>query len=84
MPAVECGSAPGDDQGAGAVRALGRPGYASVGVGWLWFVDPEHRTLEAHENDAGTWRPLGRWQDEGQVEAPPFAAAGWALVALWG
>ena len=58
--------------------------YASVGVGWLWFVDPEARTLEVYQNDAELWRPVGRWQGEGQVTAPPFEAAGWSLVGLWG
>ncbi|RYZ61564.1 MAG: Uma2 family endonuclease, partial [Proteobacteria bacterium] len=41
--------------------------YASVGVAHLWFVDPEARTLEVHENDGGAWRPAGRGQGESDV-----------------
>jgi Uma2 family endonuclease len=58
--------------------------YASVGVAHLWFVDPEAKTLEVYVNDAGAWRPAGRWQGEGDVVAPPFEAAGWPLALLWG
>ena len=58
--------------------------YASVGVESLWFVDPEAKTLEAYQNDAGQWRPVGRWQGEGEMAAPPFEATPWPLTALWG
>lgn len=48
------------------------------------IADPETRTLEAHANDGGAWRPAGRWQGEGEVVAPPFATVGWPLASLWG
>jgi Uma2 family endonuclease len=58
--------------------------YASVGVTWLWVVDPEARTLEVFRNDAGAWRPEGRWQGEAEVKAAPFEALTWPLGSLWG
>lgn len=58
--------------------------YASVGVSWMWVIDPEARTLEAFRNDGGAWRPEGRWQGEGNVSAQPFDACPWPLASLWG
>jgi len=58
--------------------------YASVGIGWLWFVDPEGQTLEVYRNDAGAWRPAGSWQGSVDVAAPPFEALSWPLGSLWG
>jgi Uma2 family endonuclease len=58
--------------------------YASVGVGWLWFVDPEAKTLEIYRNDAGAWRPAGTWQGVAEVTTPPFDALPWSLTSLWG
>lgn len=58
--------------------------YAAVGVSWMWFVDPDARTLEAYQNDAGVWRPEGRWQGEAEVKAQPFDALPWLLSQLWG
>ena len=49
--------------------------YGRVGVPHAWLVDPEARTLEAYENDAGTFRPLGRWQGAARVRVAPFDAA---------
>jgi Uma2 family endonuclease len=58
--------------------------YAAVGVSWLWFADPEARTLEVYANDAGAWRSVGpAWQVSGAVAAPPFEGCRWPLEQLW-
>jgi Uma2 family endonuclease len=58
--------------------------YAAAGVDWLWFVDPEARTLEAYKRDGTAWRPIGTWRGDADVAAPPFDAVTWPLAALWG
>jgi Uma2 family endonuclease len=58
--------------------------YQECGVGWLWLVDPEARTLEVYENDAGQFRQRLRFQGETAVRAPPFEEVTWPLSALWG
>lgn len=58
--------------------------YAAAGVGWMWLIDPEARTLEVYRNDAGAWRPAGTWRGDADVTAPPFDALTWSLSVLWG
>lgn len=58
--------------------------YASVGAGWLSFVDPEAQTLGVSRNDAGAWRSTGCWQGSVDVSGPPFEALTWPLGSLWG
>lgn len=65
-------------------RGLKADALARHGVEWLWFVDPEARTLEAYRNDARSWRPAGNWQGAAIVTAPPFEALSWSLGLLWG
>lgn len=65
-------------------RGTKAEGLARAGVAWLWFVDPEARSLEVYRNDAGTWRPAGTWRGEAEVSAQPFEALTWPLSALWG
>jgi Uma2 family endonuclease len=57
--------------------------YAAHGVGWLWFVDPEAKTLEVYANDAGTWRQRLARKGNVEVTAPPFDALAWPLASLW-
>jgi Uma2 family endonuclease len=65
-------------------RCTKAPWFAAAGVAWLWFVDPEARTLEVYENDAGQFRQRLRYQGEAEVSAPPFDALTWPLASLWG
>ena len=65
-------------------RGIKAEGLARAGVPWLWFVDPEARSLEVYRNDAGTWRPAGTWRGEAEVSAQPFETLSWPLSALWG
>ena len=57
--------------------------YAEHGVGWLWFVDPDARTLEAFSLETNGWRLIAALHDEAEVRAAPFEAIGFALATLW-
>jgi hypothetical protein len=57
--------------------------YGEQGVGWLWFVDPDARTLEAFARRDGAWLLLGTATGEDEVRLPPFDAVGFPLAALW-
>ena len=64
-------------------RAEKRDIYATRGVGHLWLVDPANRLLETFELSKGRWTLLRTCRDNEQVEAPPFAVAGFDLGLLW-
>ena len=57
--------------------------YAAAGVGHLWFVDPDARTLEAFENRDGQWLLIAALKDDEEVRVPPFDAVAFSLAALW-
>ena len=57
--------------------------YAREGVGHLWFVDPDARTLEAFELREGHWLLLATLADDAPVSLPPFDAITFPLDALW-
>ena len=57
--------------------------YGAAGVGHIWFVDPQAKTLEAFENRDGAWTLLAALRDEAEVSVEPFDAARFALSALW-
>ena len=81
--------------GAAAVRAGGgsstsrldlhekRPVYAREGVGHLWLVDPEDRTLEAFELREGQWVLIASAKDDDPVSIRPFDAIAFSLGDLW-
>ena len=58
--------------------------YGRHGVPHGWLVDPDLHTLEAYENDAGVWRPIGEWRGDALVRAAPFEAVEFELGLLWG
>ena len=58
--------------------------YAREGVKWLWFVDPDSRTLEALELRDGRWAQIAVLTDDDAVSLPPFEAAKFSLALLWG
>ncbi len=65
-------------------RADKMPLYATWGVAHLWLVDPETQVLESYELiENGHWLLLKVYQQEEQVNAPPFAAVGFSLANLW-
>ena len=57
--------------------------YAREGVSYLWFVDPDAKTLEAFELREGQWVLLATLAEEAQVALPPFDAITFPLDALW-
>ena len=57
--------------------------YAREGVPYLWFVDPEARTLEAFALHGGQWTQIASLSDEEPVSVPPFDAISFPLATLW-
>ncbi len=64
-------------------RGLKMPLYAREGIGHLWLIDPDIRTLEAYALQDGHWLLLATLCDAAVVELPPFQAVGFPLDALW-
>ena len=63
--------------------AVKRPAYARHGVGHLWQVDPDARTLEAFALEGGRWVLMETSTDTAEVALPPFDAVAFALADLW-
>jgi Uma2 family endonuclease len=57
--------------------------YGEHGVGWLWFIDPSSKTLEAFALKDGAWTLIVALHDDAEVRVAPFEAATFALSALW-
>ena len=58
--------------------------YAREGVGWLWFVDPAARVLEAWRLERGRWVQVAVHAGEARARVEPFDAVELELAALWG
>jgi len=59
------------------------PIYAREGVGHIWLVDPDARTLEVMALHEGHWLLLNAYKDDDEVCAAPFDAIAFSLAALW-
>jgi Uma2 family endonuclease len=57
--------------------------YAREGVGFLWLIDPDVQTLEAHLLRSEQWVRIGAWKGNAAVHAAPFEAIELELGALW-
>ncbi|WP_419741248.1 Uma2 family endonuclease [Ruegeria sp.] len=57
--------------------------YARDGVGHLWLVDPDARTLEAFELKDRRWSLIASLANADAVSVPPFDAISFALSNLW-
>ena len=55
-------------------RVTKLPLYASFGVQHAWLIDPDIRTLEAFENQAGKWLLLATFENDDKVRIAPFDA----------
>ncbi|NOJ56448.1 MULTISPECIES: Uma2 family endonuclease [Myxococcus] len=64
-------------------RSSKRRIYAREGVGHVWLVDPQARTLEVFRLSGGRWLELGTWSDDERVRAEPFEAVELELGVLW-
>ena len=57
--------------------------YRAHGVGHLWLVDPDARTLEVFEAHPHGWLLRQTLAGEAELRVPPFEAVGFPLAALW-
>ena len=57
--------------------------YASAGVGYIWFIDPIARSLEAKMLRGGKWVEIATLYDDATVSLPPFEAISFSLGDLW-
>jgi Uma2 family endonuclease len=57
--------------------------YGAAGVGFLWFVDPLARTLEAFALRDGAWTLIAALRDDEEVRVAPFDAIAFPLAVLW-
>ncbi|MCC6558604.1 MAG: Uma2 family endonuclease [Polyangiaceae bacterium] len=48
--------------------------YAQIGVGHLWYVDPQVRALTVSRIEGGKWLELGTHGADEEVRAEPFEA----------
>ena len=57
--------------------------YAREGVGYLWLVDPDARSLEAFQLRGTEWVMIDSLYDNAPVSSPPFEATSFDLGDLW-
>jgi Uma2 family endonuclease len=70
-----------------STKALDRkfklPVYARAGVGHVWLVDPEQRTLEVLRLEEGRYTQLAIHEGTALVRAEPFETLELSLALLW-
>jgi Uma2 family endonuclease len=57
--------------------------YRREGVGHLWLVNPETRTLEIYRLEGGRWLEVDTFEGDTVVRAEPFEALELDLAVLW-
>jgi Uma2 family endonuclease len=60
-----------------------RPFYARVGVGWLWYVDLEARTVTVSHLVDGAWSEVAVHGEDERVRLPPFQDVELQLASWW-
>jgi len=60
-----------------------RPTLAHVGVGWLWYVDLEVRTVTVSRLIDGAWSEVAVHGEDERVRLAPFADLEIDLRAWW-
>jgi Uma2 family endonuclease len=65
-------------------QRIKRPFYARIGVGYLWYVDLEARTLTVSQLVDGRWVELSVHGEDEVVRAEPFEAIEIGLGEWWG
>jgi Uma2 family endonuclease len=53
-------------------RMLKLPIYAKAGVGWVWLIDPDLRTVEVFESIDGRATRVAGAHDDERIALPPF------------
>jgi Uma2 family endonuclease len=61
-----------------------RPFYARIGVGYLWYIDLDARTLAVSRLVDGRWVELAVHGEDDVVRVPPFEAVELSLADWWG
>jgi Uma2 family endonuclease len=64
-------------------RVVKVPIYQREGVGHLWLVDPEAKTLEVFRLDGESYRLIGTHAEDERIRAEPFDAIEIELGGLW-
>ena len=59
------------------------PRYASLGVEYLWLINPRDKLLEAFRLEKGQWLLLTSHTDTDKVRVAPFEAMEFDLGSLW-
>ena len=57
--------------------------YRREGVGHIWLLSPEHRTLEVYRLENGRYSLLDTHEGDGAVQAEPYEAIALSLARLW-
>jgi Uma2 family endonuclease len=57
--------------------------YYDFGVGHLWYLDPEYKTLEVFGRGDEHWQALKTFGGHDEVRAEPFDAISFSLGVLW-
>ena len=57
--------------------------YARVGVPYLWFIDPDARTLSVCTLREGRWLEIGVFGEDERIRAEPFEAVELNLTDWW-
>ena len=60
-----------------------RPFYARIGVGWLWYVDLEARTVTVSRLAGGAWLEVAVHGDLESVRLEPFVDVEIDLGLWW-
>lgn len=58
--------------------------YGTMGVAWLWLLDPDELTVEVLENVRGQMIPRASFRAGNQIDAGPFAGTPIPVAALFG
>jgi Uma2 family endonuclease len=57
--------------------------YARIGVGWLWYVDVEAKSVNVSRLDGGHWIEIATHGEDERVRLEPFAAIEIDLAQWW-
>ena len=60
-----------------------RPYYASIGVEYMWLIDPATQTLTISKNTNGQWTELGSYVADEKIRAEPFDGIEIDLSSWW-
>ncbi|MDR3568199.1 MAG: Uma2 family endonuclease [Syntrophobacteraceae bacterium] len=59
------------------------PIYAHHGVGHIWLIDPDAKTMDAFRLESGRWSLLASFSESDEVRVEPFQEIEISLEDLW-